>query len=149
MEQCVRQYRLLLVAQDELPYNPLPLMDSPDAAAQAVRPLLEDLAREEVYAVAVDGQKRMIGIYLVGAGTLNQSLVCPREVFGFALTCGAASVFLAHNHPSGNLDPSVSDINTTKALKAAGELLQIHLLDHIIIGRHGSYTSLRELGHLL
>jgi DNA repair protein RadC len=80
---------------------------------------------------------------LVSEGTLDASLVHPREVFRLAITESARSIILLHNHPSGNAEPSPQDIAITRQLVSAGKLLDIPVLDHIIIAGEG-YTSLRE-----
>jgi len=84
---------------------------------------------------------------VVTIGILNQSLVHPREVFAEAITDRAASVILAHNHPSGTLEPSTQDISITRQLVEAGSILGIRVLDHVIVTKKG-YVSLKELGHL-
>jgi len=81
----------------------------------------------------------------VSIGTVNASLVHPREIFKVALLCNASAVILAHNHPSGNPTPSHEDIDITNRLKKAGEILGIEVLDHIIIGDN-TWTSFKEKG---
>ena len=82
---------------------------------------------------------------LLSTGTINSSLVSPREVFVEALGCDAISVVLIHNHPSGDPEPSLEDIAISKRIKGLGDELGIRLLDHIIIGDM-RYVSLKELG---
>lgn len=98
--------------------------------------LLQDIRhnRQECFAViTLDSMQRVIKRRIVSIGTLNASLVHPREVFADAITDRAAAIIVAHNHPGGSLEPSGPDIVTTKRLRAAGELLGIKLLDHIIV----------------
>ena len=94
----------------------------------------------------LDVKNRVIGIHTVSIGTLNASLVSAREVFKAAILCNAASIILAHNHPSGDLTPSPEDIQVTDVLRKAGKLLDIEVLDHVIVGEEGSHSSLRRLG---
>ena len=81
----------------------------------------------------------------ISIGDLDSSIVNPREVFAEAIRHGAASLIVAHNHPSGDPSPSVEDIACTRRLDQAGELLGIELLDHIVLG-DGVWSSLKELG---
>ena len=81
----------------------------------------------------------------VFVGSLDKSICHPREIFKLAIRMSAASVIVAHNHPSGNAAPSREDISATKQLQKAGELVQIPLLDHVIIG-DGVYVSMKEEG---
>jgi DNA repair protein RadC len=84
----------------------------------------------------------------VSVGCLTSSLVHPREVFKPAILAGSAAILAAHSHPSGDPEPSAEDIALTRRLAAAGQLLGIDLLDHIILGEAGRFVSLRERGVL-
>lgn len=98
--------------------------------------------KQECFAViTLDGANRIIDNSIVFVGTLDQSLVHPREIFAKAIEDRAASIILAHNHPSGSLDPSPEDENVTEKLKRAGELLGIEVFDHLIVTKH-SYKSI-------
>lgn len=108
----------------------------------AVR-LLEDIRyknQEHFVVITLDGANRMIQKRIITVGTVNASLVHPREVFADAITDRAASIVVAHNHPSGTLEPSQPDREVTKRLREAGVLLGIQLFDHIIVTADG-YTS--------
>jgi DNA repair protein RadC len=101
-----------------------------------VLPLLADIRykkQEHFVVLTVDGAQRLIEKRVITIGTLNASLVHPREVFADAITDRAAAIVVAHNHPGGSLEPSGADIVVTKRLRAAGELLGIKLLDHFIV----------------
>ncbi len=113
--------------------------------AQMLAPLLEPQSVEFFVTVLLDVQNHVIGYDETSKGTLTSSLVHPREVFGPAVRFGAAAVIVAHNHPSGDPEPSNADRTLTKRLLEAGTLLGIPLLDHIIIGSNGSFRSLREV----
>lgn len=117
---------------------------SPTEVARVLRPVIEHEPTEVFIVLIVNGKHRVSGIAEVSRGTLTTSLVHPREVFGPALRQGAAAIIVAHNHPSGDPDPSVEDLSVTRRLKEAGELLGVPLLDHIILGAKGAFTSLRE-----
>jgi len=103
--------------------------------------------REHFIAITLDGASRVINTRVVSIGTLNQSLVHPREVFRPALLDNAAGIIVAHNHPSGQCFPSHEDRAITKRLKEAGKLLGIELLDHVILTGDDFY-SFREEGLL-
>jgi DNA repair protein RadC len=86
-----------------------------------------------------------IGHVLVSRGTSSQALVDPPDVIRPALLANASRIIVAHNHPSGNPEPSKEDIALTKRLKEAGSIVGVQLLDHLVIGKHG-YASLRDMG---
>jgi DNA repair protein RadC len=89
----------------------------------------------------------VISIKKISEGSLNSSVVHPREVFRIAVIESAASIIALHNHPSGNTEPSKEDISLTKQIALAGSMMSIQLLDHIIIAGE-TFTSLRERGYL-
>lgn len=102
--------------------------------------------QEHFLAVTLNGASEVIQSRTITMGLLNHSLVHPREVFADAIADRAASIICAHNHPSGSLEPSTQDIQITRQLAGAGEILGITLLDHVIVSKHG-ITSLRETGY--
>jgi DNA repair protein RadC len=109
-----------------------PVLDSPDK----ILPLLADIRdkkQEYFVCLTLDGANRLIKRRTITIGTLTASLVHPREIFAPAIEDRAASVIVAHNHPSGNLEPSAADREVTERLKDAGSLLGIPLVDHIIV----------------
>jgi DNA repair protein RadC len=103
---------------------------------------------EEFWVIYLDGRNRPRGSIMVSAGTLNQSLVHPREAFRGAIVAGAAAIIVCHNHPSGDPTPSREDLSITSRLRQVGELVGIKVLDHIIIGDEGKYISLAGQGVL-
>lgn len=114
-----------------------------ETVAQYYMQDLRHLSKEHMIMVMLDTKCRMIRDTVISIGTVNSSLVTPREVYMEALIHGAVSIILLHNHPSGDTTPSHNDIAVTKRLNEAGKLIGISLLDHIIIGEN-AYTSLRE-----
>jgi DNA repair protein RadC len=103
--------------------------------------------KEMFLTLHLDGKNRIICMDLVSIGSLNQSIVHPREVFKTALLSNAAAIICVHQHPSGDSTPSSEDIAITRRLKEAGEIMGIKILDHIIIG-DGQYLSFVERGLL-
>ncbi|HEX8732589.1 MAG TPA: DNA repair protein RadC [Ktedonobacterales bacterium] len=103
------------------------------------------LAQEQLRVICLDTKNHIVAQQTVYQGTINSSAVRPAEVFRPAVTRACLSIIVVHNHPSGDPTPSPEDVRTTEQLRKAGELLDIQLLDHIIIGRHQHY-SLKEHG---
>ncbi len=102
---------------------------------------LKDLKKEHFIAVFLDSKNKIIKDEVISIGTLNSSLVHPREVFKEAIKCSANSIILVHNHPSGSVEASDEDYRVNKVLIETGELVGIKVLDHLIVGRNG-YSSL-------
>lgn len=117
-----------------------PVIDSPEKASQQLTDIC-DKKQEYFVCLTLDGANRLIAKRIITIGTLTSSLVHPREVFAEAITDRAASIIVAHNHPSGNLQASQADRDVTTRLINAGELLGIKLVDHIIITK-GSFASI-------
>lgn len=109
-----------------------PIVDSPEAAVALLNDI-RDKKQEHFVVMTLDGANRLIAKRIVTIGTLTASLVHPREVFADAITDRAASIIIAHNHPSGNLEPSDADCNVTGRLKESAALLGITLSSHIIV----------------
>lgn len=120
-------------------------MNNPNEIAQMMQKLLHlgELAEEHCYIIALDNSCKMLGIFFISKGTVNASLITPREIYIRALLAGAVQIILCHNHPSGESAPSEQDIKITKTLAKAGELLHINFADHIIIGGN-TYFSFKE-----
>ncbi len=111
---------------------------------------MEHLRHEEqevLIVMLLDGKNHLIGEQTLSRGTVNATLITPREIFLEAMKFHAVSVILVHNHPSGDPTPSDDDIKVTERVYRSGELLGVRLLDHVVIGDH-KYVSFRELGLL-
>lgn len=122
-------------------------LDSPAAAAELFLKTAPDDAREHFRLLFLSVRHIPIGIHTVSIGCLTASLVHPREVFRPAILAGSAGIVASHNHPSGDPEPSAEDLALTRRLAAAGSLLGIELLDHIITGdATKSWVSLKERG---
>ncbi|WP_275372602.1 RadC family protein [Clostridium tertium] len=142
-------YKLQMVKEKAARYDINKNVSSPKEVYTALRTVfeLDILAEEHLVMFALDTKNKIVGAFDVAAGSLNSSIVHPREVFKRALLNNAASIIVAHNHPSGDPTPSSEDINITSRLKECGEILGVKLLDHIIVG-DDSYSSLKEKGLL-
>ena len=109
---------------------------------------MECLCEEHFVMLALDAKLRVVGAFDIHTGTINGSLVSMRSLFSRAMLCNANSIIVAHNHPSGVVSPSSEDIELTRRVKEAGEILDIKLTDHIIIGEEENYYSFKREGIL-
>lgn len=122
-------------------------IETADAAAQLLTPVLMDKKKEHFVALLLDSRHHLIRLSPIAVGSLSASLVHPRELFKEAIAASAAAVIIAHNHPSGDPEPSDHDLVLTKRLVQAGKLLGIEVLDHLIIGwRSKEPVSLKARG---
>jgi DNA repair protein RadC len=121
---------------------------SPDDAATIGKEFMHihEEPEEYMYMICMNTKNKVIGVFEISHGTVNASLVTPREVFQKALLANAVSIILMHNHPSGDCTPSRQDIEITTRLVEAGKIVGIDVLDHIIVG--DKYSSLKEKGHM-
>jgi DNA repair protein RadC len=122
-----------------------PIVRTPADVAQLMMSDLRYETREHLYVLVLDTRNQVRHRRLVSTGTLNESLVHPREVFVEAIKFHAASIVLVHNHPSGDPEPSPQDAKSTKQIVEAGKVLGIPVMDHVIIGS-GRWASLKQLG---
>ncbi len=118
------------------------ITDPASAAAVLSRDLMWE-EREKLAVLLLDNRNRILGRRILAVGTVNEALASPREIFREALKHNAVKLIVAHNHPSGNTQPSEADRELTKQLLQASQFLELPLLDHLILG-HGRFTSLRE-----
>lgn len=117
---------------------------SAKSVADIMAPLLQEEVVEVFAVLLLNGKHRIVGMAEVSRGTVTATLVHPREVFGPALRMSSAAVIVVHNHPSGDPEPSAEDVEVTHRLIEAGRMLGVPLLDHVIVGENGRFTSLRE-----
>lgn len=120
---------------------------NPRESADLLMRLLQDEPSEVFVILLLSTKHRVLAVHEVSRGTLDSTLVHPREVFKAAILGNAAAVIVSHVHPSGDPTPSADDRELTRRLSAAGTLLGIEVLDHIIVG-HDRYASFKELGLL-
>ena len=119
-------------------------MDNPSAAAAALSHDLMWQKQEKFAVLMLDVKNCLIGTQIITIGTATETVVHPREIFRATIKQGATKLIIAHNHPSGNLEPSQADIDLTEQLLQGANYLDIPLLDHLILG-NGDYQSLRQL----
>ncbi len=122
-----------------------PLVKTPDEVVSLVRGRLRGKKKEHFLALLLDTRGQLIKVSEISVGSLDTSVVHPREVFKEAMSASASSVIFVHNHPSGDPEPSEDDIKLTERLAQAGEIMGIDVLDHIIIGDK-NYLSLKSKG---
>jgi DNA repair protein RadC len=121
------------------------VISTPEDVVRIIKPLLAGQDREHFFACALSTKNKLLRIIEVSVGSLNASIVHPRELFKECVMASAASVVVCHGHPSGDPTPSGADIQLTRRLVKAGDVLGIELLDHVVIGGD-EHASLRDLG---
>lgn len=134
----------LVVAEEES----VMIRSPKDILNMNIKTYLEQQEQENFVVIALDGSHKVTSVRVVFVGTVNKSMVHPREVFRYAIMENASAVIICHNHPSGSTNPSNYDCEATEVLKKAGEIIGINILDHIIIG-NGDYYSFVEHGVIL
>lgn len=112
--------------------------------ARVVREAVRGSGRESFFALLLDNRHRILGLRTISTGSLESTPVHPREVFSPAIREGAAAIVVAHNHPSGEPSPSADDRLVTERLRAAGELVGIEVLDHVVVGDDRYYSFAEE-----
>ncbi len=142
-EKRVDVVSIKVVKDYSIQYSPRKVSNPYDAYKLFERFLL-DIDREKLLVACFNTKNEPVNISVVSIGTLNSSLVHPREVMKTAILSNSNSIMIAHNHPSGGLDPSTEDKNITDRLTKSCEILGIKLLDHIIIGSNDRYFSFKE-----
>ena len=140
-------FKLCMVRENEVNYPDVVFHNSQEVAS-LVNKYIGTPDREVCVILALKVGMEIIGINTLSIGALDFANVHPREVFKFAILANASSIILVHNHPSGNTHASENDIALTKRLKEAGDLMLIKLLDHVIVGHDGRYTSMAAEGYL-
>ena len=141
----INVYKIKMVKEDTVEYSNT--IKSPADVAKLAREVLgmHEMAEEHFLILCLNTKNKIAGVHTVSIGSLNASLVHPREVFKAAILNNANGIICLHNHPSGDPEPSRDDIEITHRLANAGNILGINVLDHIIIG-DGRYISLKEQG---
>ena len=144
-----------IVSEVQLKYRPQPITETIRSAKEIHNLLIrrvydeDTIGYKETFKVLLlNNANKIIGYSTISEGGLNSTLVDVRVVMQTALVSNAISIILTHNHPSGNLQPSINDDNLTKKIKSACELLDIRLLDHIIVTPYDSYYSYNDEGRL-
>lgn len=147
---CARELKIVYVREVAEEAGPLARLHihMPRDAASVVLSHLQAEPVEVFGVLCLTTKQELIGYHEVSRGSLNASIVHPREVFKAGVMRNAAAIIVAHNHPSGDPTPSPEDVQLTDRLKAAGVLLGIDLIDHIVVGHDGRYYSFREAGRL-
>jgi len=137
-------YRLKLIKDRTMQVSER-VLDKPFAVARFIERWVGTADREHLVAICLDAECRIIGAHVVAVGSIDHAHTTGREVFKAAIVANAHGLVLGHNHPSGSLDPSKSDIRTTKKLIYLGTMLGICVLDHVIVSRNG-FRSMHEMG---
>lgn len=142
----IQRYDIRMVRDGRVPIMEAPvIIRTPADTLPVLEAELGSKSAEVFLALAMNTKNHVIAILPVSQGSLNASIVHPRELFQRAILSNCASLILAHNHPSGDSSPSPEDIALTRRLVEAGQLLDIPILDHIILG-YGNFYSFKEHG---
>jgi len=136
-----------MVKEKKLEYGDIQI-SSPKDCANIFKKFIGDYDREALVVLTLDTKNKITSLTVASLGSLNYSIVHPREVFKTAILSNASSIIISHNHPSGETTPSKEDIKITKRLRECGDILGIELIDHIIIGDNNKYLSFKEKGLL-
>lgn len=142
------EHRLPYLVKESGMNYPEDSLNNPEAVFRMMKSVFDaDKQTEEyLWLLCLNAKNRITGVFEVSHGTIDYSLVSPREIFMKAMLCGANRIMIAHNHPSGDTEPSQEDISVTKRIRDCGKMMDIVLLDHIIIG--DDYYSFMEEGLL-
>ena len=144
--ESITKYDVRLVKESSSQYEyDKKALNNPQAVANILNEIfdLENRCEEHLVMLALDTKLKVVGAFDIHAGTTKASLVSAKSVFTRAMLCNANSIIVAHNHPSGSVDPSEDDVDITRTLEKAGKILGIRLLDHIIVG-DGDVYSFRQ-----
>lgn len=144
-ESCSRLEAIFRIGRrvEEVVWSPGDKIRSSACVHRLMAPVLRGLEKERFFVLLLDGRHHLRSRHRISEGTLTTSLVHPREVFAPAIRELAAAIIVAHNHPSGDPEPSAEDLEVTRRLARCGKLLGIPLLDHLVVGT-GSFVSIRE-----
>lgn len=137
--------KMTMVKEKELPYA-FEDVSRPEKIAALVQSVLEGADREHILVLSLDAGGKLAAIEVASVGAVDKAIAEPREMFKHAILANAAGIVAVHNHPSGRCVPSDEDVEITKRMKKAGEILGIPLWDHIIVG--DGYLSFKEEGML-
>lgn len=142
----INVYKVVQVKESSCNYHFEGSINSPQSVEKLLNHVfdLSNQAVENFGIISLNTKNKVVGAHLISKGSLNQTIASPRDVFMNAMLNNASSIILFHNHPSGDSTPSKEDIEITKRMVECGELLGIHVLDHVIVGT--SYSSLKEEG---
>lgn len=143
----IKKYTVQLVKEQEMEYTGGKVTSSKKASKLINEIFNMDSQPSEIFVMlALDIKKKPIGCFLISQGTIDSTISSPRDIFQRALLVNAHSIIVAHNHPSGEVEPSTEDKKITQRLVEAGKLMEIELIDHLILGEEGKYYSFLENG---
>ncbi|WP_082341351.1 JAB domain-containing protein [Sporosarcina globispora] len=124
------------------------IVRSPEDGAKVAASFIGDEDREVFLVMCLNTKNQVIAVHRCHVGSLNMSVVAPREVFKSAILSNSASIIVSHQHPSQNVSPSSEDISVTKRLVECGQILGIEVLDHLIVNAKAEYYSMKEKGQM-
>lgn len=139
-------YEILKIKQvmKELEFDNKFIVRSPEDAAKVASEFIGEDDREIFFVMCLNTKNRVVAVHRCHVGSLNASIVSPREVFKAAILNNAASIVVSHQHPSQDIFPSREDLEVTRRLLECGKILGIDVLDHVIVNASGDYYSMKE-----
>ncbi len=143
VREIVLKYRMRKITEEEKQNGYLNKVSNPNEAVNAVKDLA-DSGVEKFVCLFLNAKNKILVKQSINTGTVNRSMIILREIFRFAIACDAASIILAHNHPTGATTPSREDKDCTESIVKAGAYLDINVLDHIIVGRDLETSEIRH-----
>lgn len=147
MKKKINIVSLKLLKEKSLEYN-FTSVKNPINVVNLAKELIGEVDREYVLVLNLNTNLEPNSIEVCGIGSLSEAVIHPREIFKSAILSSASKIIMVHTHPSGHVEPSLEDIQTTRRIRKAGEILGIPLMDHLILGNDTDYFSFTEHGDL-
>lgn len=140
---CVPLFRLTVAREPEPPGYQRPVVTNAEQAFAIVRPLLEGAATEHMVVLPLSASHRVLGACICGIGSVDECQLSHADILRHVLVAGGRAFIVAHNHPSGDPEPSSSDIGYTQGLARAARAVDVRFLDHLVVGSGNRYSSIR------
>lgn len=147
MKKKINIVSLKLLKEKSMEYN-FTSVKNPINVVKLAKELIGEVDREYVLVLNLNTNLEPNSIEVCGIGSLSEAVIHPREIFKSAILSSASKIIMVHTHPSGHVEPSLEDIQTTNRIRKAGEILGIPLVDHLILGNNNDYFSFTEHGNL-
>lgn len=147
MKKKINIVSLKLLKEKSLEYN-ITSVKNPINVVKLTKELIGEVDREYVLVLNLNTNLEPNSIEVCGIGSLSEAVIHPREIFKSAILSSASKIIMVHTHPSGHVEPSLEDIQTTNRIRKAGEILGIPLVDHLILGNNNDYFSFTEHGDI-
>jgi DNA repair protein RadC len=144
--ETIAHYTQALATLNDTPHMERPTMNDPDEAYRLLAPFMTDADREHAFSITLDTKHRPLAVNIISTGSIDHTFMVPRDIIRDALIQNATALIVAHNHPSGDAEPSEDDERVTRRLAEATRVVGIELLDALVIGTAGRWTSMARRG---